>query len=327
LSLLKHNLLVLGSQNFKKQDQKLTRDQIRPVQIIFKDGTVRDIDFFNFWGRVGVSSIAWDKRFPDELFVSENEEIRRLNIVSKSYQILQLGRIGDIHDIHFLNDILWISNTEYDEAIGYDPLKNKVVQRISLTPFRKIIENKDEGFEKVIDRFHCNQVFLNFKNERCVLIHHITGWQFYRILFEALVKQQGDGGILNLETEEIFPLKLQSPHSVRLINDEYWIQDSGDKSIKIFDQEWKLKSTIELGGFGRGVAFSEDENIGYIGLSATRKRYLKVIPTGNYLKNRIKIVDLMQKETLGELVLSNIEQVDNVYILDDRMLSVFQKLI
>ena len=154
---------------------------------------------------------------------------------------------------------------------------------------------------------------MNFKNEKCALIHHVSGWQYYRILFEALVKQQGDGGVLNLDTQEVFPLKLQSPHSVRLINGNYWIQDSGDRSVKIFDQKWKLLSTIELGGFGRGI-------------SATRKRYLKVIPTGKYLHNRVVAVDLEKRKTSGEVVIPNIEQVDNVYILDNEILSKFESL-
>ncbi|XWN38579.1 MAG: DUF4915 domain-containing protein [Balneola sp.] len=325
MGIIKHDLLVLGSQNSKLQDQKLNRDEIRPVQILYKDGSTKPVSFFNSWGKVGVSSIAWDPEYPTELFVSENEEIRRLDTTTGTFKTIELGRVGDIHDIHFLNDILWISNTEYDEGIGFNPESNKVEERISLAPFRQEYE-KNSDIEKVIDRFHCNQIFLNYKNEKCALIHHVSGWQYYRILFEALVKQQGDGGVLNLGTHEVFPLKLQSPHSVRLIDGNYWVQDSGDKSVKIFDQQWKLKSTIVLGGFGRGMAFSEKENTGYIGLSATRKRYLKVIPTGKYLHNRVVTVDLEERKTSGEVVIPNIEQVDNVYILDKEMLSKFESL-
>lgn len=325
MGFIKHDLLVLGSQNAKEQDQKLTREQVRPVQILYRDGSIKPVNFFNSWGEVGVSSIAWDSRYADELFVSENEEIRRLNVALRSFKTLDIGKAGDIHDIHFLDDILWISNTEHDEAIGFSPETNKVKERISLASFRTEYEKSDD-LEKVIDRFHCNQIFLNYKKEKCALIHHVSGWQYYRILFEALVKQQGDGGVLNLDTQEVFPLKLQSPHSVRLINGNYWIQDSGDRSVKIFDQKWKLLSTIELGGFGRGMAFSEKDNVGYVGLSATRKRYLKVIPTGKYLHNRVVAVDLDKQQVSGEVVIPNIEQVDNVYILDNEMLSKFESL-
>lgn len=80
---LKHDLLILGSQNAKKEDQTLSREEVRPVQILNRNGELNPIEFFNQWGQVGVSSIAWDKRFADELFVSVNDEIRRLNVNSK----------------------------------------------------------------------------------------------------------------------------------------------------------------------------------------------------------------------------------------------------
>lgn len=71
-----------------------------------------------------------------------------------------------------------------------------------------------------------------------MLIHSIHGWLLYRVLFEMLVKKQGEGGLINLDTGEVHQLKLQSPHSVRKINGEYWIQDSSDLSTKIFDASW-----------------------------------------------------------------------------------------
>ena len=35
--MIKHDLLILGSQNVKEADQELSRDQIYPVQILHKD--------------------------------------------------------------------------------------------------------------------------------------------------------------------------------------------------------------------------------------------------------------------------------------------------
>lgn len=141
---LKHDLLVLGSQNAKEEDQKLMRSEVRPVQILSKDGALKPVSFFNDWGKVGVSSIAWDERFPEELFVSINDEIRRLNVQTKQFETLELEPIGDLHDIHFLGDLLWISNTEYDEALAYDPVKREVVQRYSLSDFRWELDDIEE---------------------------------------------------------------------------------------------------------------------------------------------------------------------------------------
>lgn len=326
---LKHDLLVLGSQNSKEEDQKLTRSEVRPVQMLSKDGKLKEISFFNDWGKVGVSSIAWDERFEGELFVSVNDEIRRLDVAEKKYEKLELGTIGDLHDIHFLGDLLWISNTEYDEAIAYDPVKKEVVRRVSLDEYRRKLDSvsKDEEIEKVKDRFHCNQVFRDYNGDLCVLIHSIHGWLLYRVLFEMLVKKQGEGGIINLDTKEVKELKLHSPHSVRKIKGEYWIQDSSGLTTKIFDQNWNHSDTIKTGGFGRGVDFSEEDNRVYIGLSATRKRYLRVIPTSEYHSNRIFITTIDERKKLDEIPIPNIEQLDNVYILDERIKNLFEQLL
>ncbi|MEX0720274.1 MAG: DUF4915 domain-containing protein [Balneolaceae bacterium] len=325
---MKHDLLILGSQNAKVEDQKLKRSEIRPVQILYKNGEVKPVNFFKEWGEVGVSSIAWDERFSGELFISINDEIRRFDGPNKTYSTLDLGKIGDLHDIHFIDGLLWVSNTEYDEAIAYDAKQGEVSHRISLDEFRLKLDDISDGeeYKKVKDRFHCNQVFRNYNDELCVLIHSISGWQFYRVLFEMLVKKQGDGGVINLENNEVHQLKLQSPHSVRKIKDQYWIQDSSDLSTKIFDKDWKHSATIKTGGFGRGVDFSEEENIAYIGLSSTRKRYLKVIPTSDYHVNRVFVADINLKKKITEIPVPNIEQMDNVYILDEEMRSIFESL-
>lgn len=136
---------------------------------------------------------------------------------------------------------------------------------------------------------------------------------------ETLIRRQGDGGIINLDKKKILKLKLQSPHSVRLINNEYWVQDSTDQSTKIYNREWRLIHTIPIGGFGRGVAFSEEHNVAYIAISATRKRYLRVIPTGGKHDNRIMLVDIKTRKEIETISIPNIEQLDNIYILDGQL--------
>ncbi len=323
---LKHNLLILGSQNHNPKDRKLTRDDIRPVQILYKDGRCEPVGFFNRWGKAGVSSMAWPDQEFRYLIVSVNDELRKLYPGTGEWKTLDIPRINDIHDIHFIDGHLWISNTEYDEIIEFDTEDEKIIRRISLDKFRKADETGNTDAEKVKDRFHCNQVFRDYNGNLCVLIHHISGWQYYRILFEMLVKSQGDGGVINLDTEDIIPLKLQSPHTVRKIAGCYWIQDSGDFTTKIYDKNWQLVDTIQNGGFGRGLDFDEKQDIAYIGLSATRKRYMKVIATGGYHLNRVLMVDLSTHKKIGEVPVMNIEQLDNVYILDDHAVEVFRKL-
>jgi len=323
---LKHNLLILGSQNSNPADQKLTRDEIRPVQILYRNGLTEPVNFFNDWGKMGVSSIARKKHDSNHLIVSINDELRNLNHKTGEYKKLDIPCIHDLHDIHFIEDSLWISNTEYDEAIEYDTKQDRVLRRISLKKFRTQGEIDKNDAEKVKDRFHCNQVFRDHDGNLSVLIHHVSGWQYYRILLEKLVKNQGDGGVINLDKEKVIPLKLQSPHSLRKIDGHYWIQDSGDFSTKIYNKNWELISEIENGGFGRGVDFSEKANCVYIGISATRKRYLKVIPTGEYHINKILMIDLNTHQKRDEIPIHHIEQLDNIYILNDQEAEMFRGL-
>lgn len=324
---LKHELLILGSRNAKEADQELSRDEIKPVQILTQKGEIQTVDFFNDWGRVGVSSIVFHPTLKNTLFVSINDEIRKLDVEMRQYSVLDIPHVADIHDLHFHDDVLWISNTEYDEAIAYDVFTNKVKERISLEQYRVKLDQLEEGAEKVKDRFHCNQVFKDHNGDLCVLIHHISGWQFYKVVFEMLVRRQGDGGVINLKTGEIHQLKLQSPHSVRLVKGQYWIQDSTDHSTKIFNKEWELLDSVDNGGFGRGMDFSDDEDIAYIGISATRKRYLRVIPVGGKHNNRVLVLDISSKKELDSFSVPNIEQVDNVYILDGYLKEMISKLI
>lgn len=323
---MKHDLLILGSQNAKKADQELSREQIRPVQILHKNGKTSPINFFNNWGKVGVSSIAWHVDFENRLFVSTNDEVRLLDTKARNFDVLNLGRVNDLHDMNFLGEHLWIANTEFDEAIKFDPYSNKIAQRISLEEFRIALDKLDDEIKETKDQFHCNQIFRDYNGDLCVLIHNITGWQFYRQVMEMVIRRQGDGGVINLDKKEILRLKLQSPHSVRKINGEYWVQDSTDQTTKIYDHNWKLVGSIPTGGFGRGVDFSEEEGIAYIGISATRKRYLRVIPTGEKHDNRIMVVDIKTREKIDVISIPNIEQLDNVYILNKKIKASFEGL-
>ena len=319
------DILVLGSQNAKTVDQELPRNQIYPVQLLRENGALEPISFFNEWGEVGVSSIAWHPDFKDELFVSINTEIRRLNSKTKEFKVLDIPHLADIHDIEVLGDTLWISNTEFDEAIAYDVHSDKVEQRISLDEYRTKAE-LEEG-EEAKDRFHCNQVFRNYEDKLSVLIHNVNGWQFFRVVLEMIVRRQGDGGVIDLENKVVKNLKLQSPHSVRKIAGNYWIQDSGDKTTKVFDKNWKPVATIDNGGFGRGVAFSEEHDLAFVGLSATRKRYLRIIPSAEKLKNRVLSVSISTLKPQKAIELQHIEQVDNLYVYEGQLKETLERFL
>ena len=111
------------------------------MQILQKNGVLKSLDIFNDWGKVGVSSIAWSEIFKNELFISTNDNIYRFHLNNHNYKALPLKNINDIHDINFIGDCLWISNTEFDEIIEYDAQNNRIEQRISLDEFRKRRDN------------------------------------------------------------------------------------------------------------------------------------------------------------------------------------------
>lgn len=318
-----HHVLILGSQNAKPKDQHISRSEIRPVQLLRKSGELEPIDFFNDWGALGVSSIAWRNPEPQNLWVSVNSEIYRLHLESASWENLNISHLDDIHDLHVFDATLWIANTGQDEVIAYDIERESVERRISLEPYRdegNQPANDNSNFDDIKDRFHCNEVFLNYENEKCILVHHVSGWQFLRVLYEKLVKSQGNGGIINLDRDKIRRLNLQSPHTVRKINNTYWIQDSGDFSTKIYNQSWEQIDQIDIGGYGRGMAVDESSNTGYIGVSTTRKRYLKYFPGHKRLPNRIHTVDLENKNITATRTIPNIEQIDNVYLANNYLL-------
>lgn len=313
-------VLVLGSLNAKAQDRTLERHSVRPVQLMV-DGEIRPVHFFDSWGKLGVSSMALHPARPSVLYVTAATDLFRVDLETRRAEEIEVPGLHDVHEITFIGDMLWLANTGSDEAVAFDVIEEKVARRISLSvdnPASTAAIHEAEagnGVVEVVDKFHCNQIFDGFDDDLYALVHHVSGKQLIRRIERKLIKNQGNGGVLNLTTGRGVPLDLKGPHSVRKVRDSYWIFDSGRATVNIYDQTWTLQGTLSTKGWGRGAAVSESMGLFYAGVSATRKRYLGVGAKTQHAPNMVRIFSIGGREQVEDIELSGIEQVNNVYTI------------
>ncbi len=313
-------VMVVGSLNAKEEDRILYRNKIVPLQIINEDGEIKPLIYFNTWGELGVSSIDWYPEKPFTWYITTGNDVKIVDLKNRSVKKLKISRLKDVHEITIINNILWISNAYYDEVVGFDLKKNRLLKRIQLKTFQfdsKEIEEEIEENQKfqVFDKFHCNQIFEGYEGNLYVLVHHVTGKQLIKKIAQKLIKSQGNGGVINFENKSYIRLALKAPHSVRKIANNYWVLDSGHSKLNIYNKEWKLKESINTSGWGRGADLSGVQELFYVGISATRKRYLGLIPGGNMVPNMVQVFSVKKKYPIGEFIISNVEQINNIYVI------------
>lgn len=315
-------VLVLGSLNAKSQDRTLERYSVRPVQLI-SGGEIKRVPFFDSWGALGVSSLARHPVNPSILYVTTGTELIKIDLESQRVEELEVPGLHDVHEITVIGDILWLANTGSDEAIAYDVVQEKIAKRMSLSvdapgSMADVHEAEAENSEvEVVDRFHCNQIFDGFDGDLYALIHHVSGKQMIQRIGRKLIKNQGNGGVINLTTGRAVPLDLKGPHSAQKVHDSYWIFDSGRATVNIYDQSWVLRGTLSTRGWGRGAAVSESLGLFYAGVSATRKRYLGVGAKSQHVPNMVRVFSIEGRAPVEDVELSGIEQVNNVYVIPE----------
>lgn len=322
------NVIVLGSLNAKPQDRTLSRSEIVPVQLVRRDG-IAPINFFNSWGELGVSSMAWHPGTPMVVYVTTGDNLAKIDLEKREVKFLDIPLLVDVHEMTVIGGSLWLANTGRDEVIVFDIEREKVLRRHSLSAFKSVVEitecidgNMDaDDVVEVKDKFHCNQVFQGLEGHTYVLVHHVTGKQLVRRIAQRLVKSQGDGGVINLDTGTVVRLGLKGPHSVRKIGGEYWLFDSGNATINVYNSEWNLKQRIPTRGWGRGADCAESHGLFFAGISATRRRYLGLVKAA--VPNMVEVFSLETRARVGEIILENIEQVNNVYVISDEQAHAF----
>jgi hypothetical protein len=304
-----NNLLVVGSRNLNPADQTMDTGEVRSMQIIDAKLRISPIPFFDNWA--DFSSIAQHPDDPFRLYLANPSEIFEFDLRGQRYELLDIPGLDDIHEVAILNGGLWISNTADDEIVLFDTGSRHVAERIDL----RAITRKAGANNQIADTFHVNQVFEAYNGDLCALVHHHSGHQEVSLVAEKVIKRQGDGGVINVTRRTTHNLGLKAPHSVRLVDSSYWVYDSGRFEIKIFNKQWNLTRTLATRGFGRGADSVAGQDIFYAGISATRKRYLGLIPRGEAVPNMVQVFDTKTFAELGTIHVPNIEQVNNVYCL------------
>ena len=169
---------------------------------------------------------------------------------------------------------------------------------------------------ETVDRFHANQIARALDGNVYVLVHHVDGKQIVKYVAQRLVKMQGNGGVIELETGRPVALSLSGPHSIECVGpDEQWICDSRAGVLRVYDRDWREQAQIPCAGWGRGVSVSALTGCVYVGISSIRKRYLQVIPTSQHSQNMIQAFDIAGRRVAGETIVPHVETINNVYVV------------
>lgn len=312
--------MITGALNWKRSDQTLERSQVFPVQLITPKGEIVHIPFFQDWGEVGVASIVWDSVKPAIWYCATGENIYHFNLETGKRREIPIPVLAGVHEMAFIEHKLWVSNTLYDEVICYNPAKDEIEDRLQLSKLwhpnnsTSEVDAVETGMELKSNKYHCNQIFKDFEDRLCCLVHHTSGEQLLKKYANKVIKLQGSGGILYLDGGKPLNLGLHAPHSVRMVGDCYWVMDSGTNNLRVYDSTWQLKETAPTGGWGRGAAIAEDQKLAYIGISSTRKRYLGLFK-GEGNENAVLQFNVDSLECIRKWTIPHVEQINNVYLI------------
>lgn len=321
-------LLILGSLHAFPQDRKLERSRVRPVQIIM-DGEVHIAPFFNTWGEWGVISMAQHPKEPGIMYVATETELFKVDLMRQQVVDFGIPDLRDLHELTMIEDTLWLANTGLDQIVAFDIAREHVTKRVNLSAYGSspkisshLIEDEDDerrlagDVKDEAERFHCNQVFEGLDGDLYVLVHYALGnSQLIRRAARRLMGRQGNGGVINLSTSEAVHLGLKGPHTLRKVRRDYWVCDSGRSRLCVYSPDWTPRGTISSRGWVRGAATSETLGLFYVGVSRFRRRYLALNPTVPQAPNMVQAISMETGETLGELELSGVDRVTNVYVI------------
>ena len=336
MTILNHNFIVIGGLCAHEDDRKHKRSEIDSVQLFEKGkNSFLNISFFNQYGRYGVSSMTWSTESPFIIYFSNGDDLRLLNLKTKNLITFEIPHLKDVHEISYVNNTIWIANTGFNEIVVFDPYKRKVCKRIRLTDLIKKCNDEDlrslnnpDNIVVEVDKFHVNAAFKCYENKSYALVHHYQGRQHKIIdrIRNRVLKKQGNGGVIELESGQAVNLSLKCPHTVRLINGEYWIFSSTDAKLNIYNKNWELCKKIDTRGFGRGGDLTDDGKYFICGISAPRERYKHRIPKEQHVPNMVEIFDVKTLKKCREILINNIEQINNIYSVTDAQAALFKSM-
>jgi hypothetical protein len=310
-------IVVVGALATKPADRNLERHQINPVQVLTVDGVepVHALDC----GEFGMSSLVIRPE-AGVVYGSSGNDFFRLDLATGTVTDLGID-LEDSHEVTEIDGSLWIANTGRDEAVEVDLATEQIARRVPVRSVRgsrpaPAPSSPETDGGETVDRFHANQIARALDGKLYVLVHHVDGKQIVKYVAQRLVKMQGNGGVIELETGTPIALSLSGPHSIECVGtDEQWICDSRAGVLRVYDRDWREHAQIPCAGWGRGVSVSPRSGRVYVGISSIRKRYLQVIPTSHHSRNMIQAFDVAGRELIGETNLAHVETINNVYVV------------
>ncbi len=294
-------VVVVGGPSPSVKDRGVPADELRPVQVL-TGNTLQSVENFPVPKGQGVSNIA---AFDEFLLWTSGSEL--LFGTPDIHRLLDIPGLDDIHEITVCDNQILVANTSADEVIVLDRRTHELTERLS--PSHK-------------GTHHLNQAFVGLDGARHALVHHIEGRELRKRLAGRILKMQGDGGVINLETGELHHLRLTAPHSVRLIDDKFWILDSGRARIVVLDKNWQEVESIQVGGWGRGAALSKDGQTLWVGLSPLRPRYRGFVEGQEIETPTIAAVDIASRAIRQSFTVRGVDQINGVHLVANRNLVV-----
>jgi hypothetical protein len=318
-------LLITGSLNAMEEDREHgARSAIHPMQIVV-EGAVTKCPYFSSWGELGISSLVLLESDRLVMYITTGADLVEITVKDRKVtriEALDVPDLKDVHEISIIGNMLWLANTGYDEAIAYDFHSREVVRRVKMKQFG-LMTSASRWFPSTaednlqIDRYHCNQVFKGLDGKLYALVHHADGKQLLARVAKKLTKTHGNGGVIDIDAGRKIHLGLKGPHSVRCVGDEYWVCDSGARTVNTYTANWELKKKLPTVGWGRGADLWPQGGLYYVGISAQRKRYRD---RPDYCdKNVVQVFRVADGSLIGEILIQDgIEQINNVYLVSRR---------
>jgi len=186
---------------------------------------------------------------------------RELRIIDKNQEkIIEVSKERlDLHDVFIEGDSIYVVVTENNEIIKYN-------KNFDIINKWKLLGDADS--------IHINSITIY--NGR--LIASIFGrFKHHR---EYIKNTEGNGEVIDIETNETLIRGLSQPHSLKVENGFLYLCDSEKNELHIY-KNMTLKNKIILPGYARGIGIGS--NYLYIGISLSRNstRYTKGITSAN----------------------------------------------
>jgi hypothetical protein len=320
-------VLVVGSQAFNEADRSLERSDIRSLQILRPTATISRGRFDAFGAR-GLRDFLALHDGVHALTTTANDLVLH-NLVTNAQATWAVSDLADIHTLTAEGEAVLVASTATDEVVEIG-LDGVVRGRVGLAPLRH--ENAqpiahDKMFGGVVggganarvdpaetlhaqDHFHANEAFTGHDGHRYAVVHHASGFRPILHATNRLVGH-GSGGVVDLTTMRAYDLELVAPHSARLVDGGYAIIDSGRQRLVLTEADWTPTGEIALPGWGRGFGVSADRRNWYVGISATRRRYLR--PRQTSAPNAVAVV--REGHTVATRVITGVEQIWSVHVV------------